>query len=133
MRRKSFYGSDIQWVLREHIRDGSVEMICLDPSYTYDSTDTAGCFTGMEAGIRDFDIHVADRHANDGVLTELIRSPPDVGGPRHKNQDRPRAAVAGDTPGGVGAVRDGAVGLLLRCLACRRAGAVTRDGAGLGK
>ncbi len=34
---------------------------------------TAGRFTGMEAGVHAFDIHVADRYANDGVLTELNR------------------------------------------------------------
>jgi Rieske 2Fe-2S family protein len=32
---------------------------------------TAGRFTGMEGGVHAFDIHVADRYANDGVLTPL--------------------------------------------------------------
>jgi hypothetical protein len=67
VRRKSFCGGDNQWVLREHIRDRPVELIYLDPSYTNDYTYTAGCFTGMEAGVHDFGIHVADRYANDGV------------------------------------------------------------------
>ena len=132
MWRKSFDG-DNQRVLREHIWDGSVELICLDPSYAYDYAYTAGRFTDMEGGVHDFDIHVADRHANDGVLTEFMRSAPDVRGPGHMNQDRPRTAVTGYTPSGVAGLRDGAVGLLLRCLDCRRAGAVTRLGAGLGK
>lgn len=32
---------------------------------------TAGRYTGMEAGVHAFDLHVADRYANDGVLTPL--------------------------------------------------------------
>ncbi len=32
---------------------------------------TAGRFTGMEGGVHAFDMHVADRYANDGVLTPL--------------------------------------------------------------
>jgi Rieske 2Fe-2S family protein len=34
---------------------------------------TAGRYTAMEGGVHAFDIHVADRYANDGVLTPLER------------------------------------------------------------
>lgn len=34
---------------------------------------TAGRYTTMEAGVHAFDLHVADRYANDGVLTPLER------------------------------------------------------------
>ncbi len=34
---------------------------------------TAGRYTGMEAGVHSFDLHVADRYANDGIVTPLQR------------------------------------------------------------
>jgi glycine betaine catabolism A len=34
---------------------------------------TAGRFTGMESGVHAFDMHVADRYANDGIITPLNR------------------------------------------------------------
>jgi len=34
---------------------------------------TAGRYTGMEAGVHSFDLHVADRYAADGVITPLLR------------------------------------------------------------
>ena len=34
---------------------------------------TAGRYTGMEAGVHSFDLHVADRYAADGVITPLQR------------------------------------------------------------
>jgi len=34
---------------------------------------TAGRYTAMEAGVHNFDLHVADRYANDGIVTPLER------------------------------------------------------------
>jgi hypothetical protein len=34
---------------------------------------TAGRYTTLEVGVHSFDLHVADRYANDGVLTPLER------------------------------------------------------------
>jgi len=57
---------------------------------------TAGRFTGMEAGVHDFDIHVADRYANDGVLTELNRISKQDATESQRLAGRRRLAEAGD-------------------------------------
>ena len=57
---------------------------------------TAGRFTGMEAGVHAFDIHVADRYANDGVLTELNRISKEEASTRPNLAGRKKLAEAGD-------------------------------------
>jgi hypothetical protein len=51
----------------------------------------------MEAGVHAFDIHVADRYANDGVLTELNRISKEEASQRPNLAGRKReVAEAGD-------------------------------------
>ncbi len=57
---------------------------------------TAGRFTVMEAGVHAFDIHVADRYANDGVLTELNRISKEEATQRPNLAGRKKLAEAGD-------------------------------------
>ncbi len=57
---------------------------------------TAGRFTSMEAGVHAFDIHVADRYANDGVLTELNRISKEEASQHPNLAGRKSLAEAGD-------------------------------------
>jgi hypothetical protein len=50
----------------------------------------------MEAGVHAFDIHVADRYANDGVLTELNRISKEEATQRPNLAGRKKLAEAGD-------------------------------------
>ena len=57
---------------------------------------TSGRFTGMESGVHAFDIHVADRYANDGVLTPLNRiSKADASQKKIAGRKRNSAALTG--------------------------------------